>query len=295
MLSEQCNFRCFYCYERFSNNKLNDLDQRIIKFIHKLVNDYDIHSIVMSFFGGEPMLYYDKIIKIMEYNNSIVNTYGDMTTNGYLLSIEKFEKLVKLNVREYQITFDGYKDYHDKFRVTVGKTPTFDRIFKNIISYKNVKSDFKVKIRIHIHKNNSSSVKKLIDLLADYLGNDKRYSILIRSISKLGGSNDEMISLPSREEVEDVLAYAKSKGLSIAMPIHNICYASLPNSIVIRSDGKISKCTVDLYSDRNIIGYLDSDGNLRLDQNKLRFWTRGFFTGDLKELRCPLTGEDNYD
>ncbi|AWR95888.1 radical SAM protein [Acidianus brierleyi] len=297
MLSEQCNFRCIYCYEKFSNNKVNDLDQRIIKSIHKLVYYYNIDRLNMSFFGGEPMLYYDKIIKIMEYSNSIINTHGDMTTNGYLLNKEKFEKLVKLNVREYQITFDGYKDYHDKVRITIGKTPTFDMIFKNIVSYKDLKEDFRITIRIHMHKNNFSSVKKLIDLLADYLADDKRYVLFLRSISRLGGPNDNAIMLPSREEVEDAITYAKSRGLNIVLNrnMSNFCYASLPNSIVIRADGKISKCTVDLYSDRNIVGYLDSNENLVLDQDKIRFWARGFFTGNLGELRCPLTGEDIYD
>jgi len=41
-----------------------------------------------------------------------------------------------------------------------------------------------------------------------------------------------------------------------------ICYASKANSLVIRADGRIAKCTVALNDERNHIGDLKPDGSL---------------------------------
>jgi uncharacterized protein len=42
-----------------------------------------------------------------------------MTTNGYLLNRDLFNKLLNLYIKQYQITIDGTEDIHDKNRVTI--------------------------------------------------------------------------------------------------------------------------------------------------------------------------------
>ncbi len=66
-----------------------------------------------------------------------------------------------------------------------------------------------------------------------------------------------------------------------------ICYASKPNSLMIRADGRIGKCTVMLDDDRNTIGHIKQDGRIELDQDKMNLWMRGFSTFDVMELGCP--------
>lgn len=69
-----------------------------------------------------------------------------------------------------------------------------------------------------------------------------------------------------------------------------ICYASKPNSLLIRADGRIGKCTVALNDRRNDIGHLNPDGTLAIDNPKLRPWIRGFEHLDEDVLGCPLAG-----
>ena len=42
-----------------------------------------------------------------------------------------------------------------------------------------------------------------------------------------------------------------------------ICYASRPNSLIIRSNGDVGKCTVALYDERNKIATLQPDGTMK--------------------------------
>lgn len=67
-----------------------------------------------------------------------------------------------------------------------------------------------------------------------------------------------------------------------------ICYASKPNSLVIRADGSVAKCTVLFEDPRNRVGYLNSDGTVRLNAELINdVWMRGFNSMDPAELGCP--------
>lgn len=74
-----------------------------------------------------------------------------------------------------------------------------------------------------------------------------------------------------------------------ARPTFNgyICYASKPNSLIIRADGSIGKCTVMLSDSRNRLGKVNPDGTITLDNEKMHLWMRGFKTFDPLELGCP--------
>lgn len=66
-----------------------------------------------------------------------------------------------------------------------------------------------------------------------------------------------------------------------------ICYASKPNSLAIRADGSVAKCTVLLEDPRNRVGTLNSDGTVKLDADRMQLWMRGFNSFDPLELGCP--------
>lgn len=70
-----------------------------------------------------------------------------------------------------------------------------------------------------------------------------------------------------------------------------ICYAAKPNSLMIRADGTIGKCTVLMNDPRNRVGQLNADGTVTLDSEKIsRVWMRGFVSEKPMELGCPAQG-----
>lgn len=100
--TENCNFRCKYCYESFEKNWMKEsVRNAVIKFIEKNITNYE--SIHFEWFGGEPLTAYPVIEyiskKVMEIcRKNKVRYTASMTTNGYLLDVEMFRKLQKLRV-----------------------------------------------------------------------------------------------------------------------------------------------------------------------------------------------------
>ena len=128
--TEQCNFRCVYCYERFRREKMTAKTQAaIVKYIEDNIHKYN--GLILNWFGGEPTEAMDvienlsvKLIDVCKKNKKAYN--AGITTNGYNLTYEIFKKLKKLHVTEYQVTIDGLASIHNAQRVMADGAPTFD-------------------------------------------------------------------------------------------------------------------------------------------------------------------------
>lgn len=67
-----------------------------------------------------------------------------------------------------------------------------------------------------------------------------------------------------------------------------ICYAAKPNHLLIRSTGRVGKCTVALDDPRNDLGFIRPDGTIELNQDLARMWSAGIATLDQDMLGCPI-------
>ena len=91
-----------------------------------------------EWFGGEPFLYFDKVIRpISEYAISICNEakipfFNSATTNGFYLTSKILPQLDKLKFRRFQITIDGNREFHDKVKFQKGCSSTFNHVLTNI-------------------------------------------------------------------------------------------------------------------------------------------------------------------
>jgi uncharacterized protein len=84
-----------------------------------------------------------------------------------------------------------------------------------------------------------------------------------------------------------LLAYCGSGGGGIAECGVGVCYASKANSLTIRSDGSIGKCTVALKSSANSVGRINIDGSLSIDSEKFSPWLHGLASMKPGDLECP--------
>lgn len=69
-----CNFHCWYCYENHNEKTQmsKDVQNRIILFLEKIAQDPQLNFFQLSFFGGEPLLYYsDVVFPIAEHASKI--------------------------------------------------------------------------------------------------------------------------------------------------------------------------------------------------------------------------------
>ena len=88
----KCNFRCWYCYENHEHKRMmsaNDLE-KIELLVYKIIQTKNnLKTFDIQFFGGEPMIGYNKIVKpTLIFLKPILDaakikmTVG-ITTNGY--------------------------------------------------------------------------------------------------------------------------------------------------------------------------------------------------------------------
>jgi uncharacterized protein len=297
MPTERCNFRCTYCYEDF---KIGRMPPSIVSGIKKLLRKRigELTSLHIGWFGGEPTLATDIVRDI---NNAVLEVKTDqlqfsssMSTNGWLLNEQVFRSLVTAGVTTYQISIDGLGEWHDKTRVTAGGAGTFDRIVQNVKNAMALQEEFRIALRLHVSEENSASMEPLIDYLADLFAEDGRIKIYVKEIEPLGSANDRHFRFLRRPGFMDQLRRrVREAGMweSGGQPV--ACYAALPTSLVIRADGRIAKCTVALKDDRNTLGSINQDGEIKIDSDKLKPWIVGVLTGDEAALHCPLSVMDH--
>ena len=296
--TEKCNFRCSYCYEDYNIGKMSkQTTNGIKKLISNRFNDLQLLDI--SWFGGEPLLGKDIIYDISDFilknKPSSLNYTSNMTTNGYLLNETVFKKLIEYNIKYYQISLDGDKDMHNESRILANGKPTFDKIWENITMMHHSDYDFNLMIRIHYTIDNYKMLSSLITKLNQQFSNDKRIKFYFKAVERLGGINDSNITQLDENEKASIKSLLDNQiqakeqiesGYDINSQPH-ICYASKPNSLAIRANGRIAKCTVALDNDRNDIGYISPTGELHIN-DKFNLWIQGLEGFHLPTLACPL-------
>lgn len=298
--TEKCNFRCTYCYEDFA---IGRMPRRVIDAVKRLIANRvpELQGLTLSWFGGEPLLAKDICVEISEFAKGICDRYGvdfegGFTTNGYLLETELFQKLVALNQRNYQITLDGDEEWHNKTRVQPNRKPTFERIWSNLTRFKELPDNFRISLRLHVHGDNIESVRRLYARIQSELLTDSRYSVYFHKISNLDPRDQVKEMVLNDHDYANALSYISGTSSEIngrqKSEIHlkdYICYAAKPNSLMIRANGTIGKCTVALNDERNSIGRILDDGSLDISNPKLRQWLLGYMDMSNSTLSCPLS------
>ncbi|KAB2818934.1 MAG: radical SAM protein, partial [Candidatus Dadabacteria bacterium] len=155
LLTEKCNLRCDYCYERYEYKGSDERQADMIKkFFGVLSHKYD--SVNVSFFGGEPMLEFRRMKEIMAHNSELNCAFSySLTSNGTMLALTKLQELLDGNLVQFQITLDGWKDSHDKARLTKSGDGTFDLIYENLLSYRKATGNFTGVIRVNASQTNA--------------------------------------------------------------------------------------------------------------------------------------------
>lgn len=307
MPTEKCNFRCTYCYEDFSAGKMSTA---VVDSIKKLIaiREEDVEVLHISWFGGEPLLAASIVLDLSSFANKLFSAknksfHSSMTTNGYYLNSAMFSDLVAVGVRNYQVSLDGPKNIHDKTRLRVDGSGTFDRIFTNlreISSFLDRHNEIACAITLRIHYDDVTAfeLEPLLTELEDICRDSSRFQIVFHEVSRLGGSKDDAIVVATNRahahiaKLSNALKALDERRLAPASDAGApyICYASRPNSLIIRSDGRIGKCTVALNDEKNTIGNLNDNGSMTVNNEKLQLWIRGLFSRNAAELACPLVG-----
>lgn len=142
-LTQMCNLRCEYCIysENSSYNRCHSNHKMSFETAKKLIDFYHTHSIdsekiSIAFYGGEPLLEFNLIKKIVEYANEVFEgkpILYRMTTNATLFTDDAIEFFFDSgNEFSILISLDGPKSIQDKNRKFPNGKGSYDMILKNI-------------------------------------------------------------------------------------------------------------------------------------------------------------------
>ena len=109
-LGAACDLRCKYCYHNKDNliYKQEAINDDIFVFIEEIANRQPDKEIVIRFFGGEPLLYYNQIKYVVEKLSHIKNISFNTITNGTRLTKDKIEFFNKYDFYLI-VSWDGHE------------------------------------------------------------------------------------------------------------------------------------------------------------------------------------------
>lgn len=275
-----CNMKCWYCYENHANMPAmsEDVIKKTLLLVSNLCTSEKIEKLNLSFFGGEPLLYFDKVVNpILKETKEIcaenkVKLSIHFTTNAYLLNEKVLEELKGLDV-SFQITLDGNKNVHDTVRITKSNGPTYNTIVKHI--HQALSAEFSVGVRFNY---TNRSLPSFIDVISDFENLPESHKNKLNfSFQRLwqdheGDAKDIEKKVEAMEEkFEDAGFYVNhSNDYHISY-----CYADKKNTAVINYNGNLYKCTARDFTSKNREGVLSSDGKLQWNEkNKKRMSIR---------------------
>jgi uncharacterized protein len=140
----QCNFACDYCfqgdhgdYNKFAEKMSLETAARVAAWIERELDRVRPEKLVLTFFGGEPLLNLPVMYYLAERLAAATSSRGvqqivSIITNGLLLTEEVVDRLLPFGLKGVKITLDGDRDTHNRMRPLRGGQGTFDRIIDNM-------------------------------------------------------------------------------------------------------------------------------------------------------------------
>ena len=134
-----CNLDCDYCFYLSKETLPNGpgpgrmSDEVLEKFIQQYIAGVTGPEVVFSWQGGEPTLmgldFFRKVVALeKKYAKPFQKIENDLQTNGTLIN-EEWCEFLKENRFLVGLSIDGPREIHDKYRVTKGRKPTFEKVF----------------------------------------------------------------------------------------------------------------------------------------------------------------------
>lgn len=288
-----CNLRCWYCYEEhIKGSKMSDETlSAIIKFVERNLDSKPIKNVLLSFFGGEPLLYLNKVVTPVTEaidamcKNRHVGISLMFTTNGVLINRNFLLGLKERNINvSFQIPFDGNQYLHDQTKQLASGNGTYRIVINNINEI--LSFGMRVNVRCNYSIDNITSFTELMSSIKSLSNYDNRLCSF--SLQKIWQS-DESKELDMK--VSDVINWAKENGIisesaETMIPMH--CYADYSNSYVINYDGHIYKCTARKFSTQNSIGVMNPNGEIVLNRSKDFYLNKRFYNDCYRCTILPI-------
>ncbi len=256
-VTDACNLYCSYCYARGGESKKNmswEVARRAVDYVATRAPSFKI-----QFSGGEPLLNFSLIKKIISYarEQGLKATF-QLQTNGTLLTPGLVRELKRLGL-SLGVSLDGMPEVNDSlrpFRGGQGSTLATIQGLRNLAA-----EGIKVGLTVVLTLRSTEELPKLVELCA-YLGNI--YGLSLDLVRPLGRAQDSKIAPPAEELLRQKLRAALRRAQEISSlggPVIRFreverikyllthgcrrlyyCYATTGQSLAILPDGSVYPC-----------------------------------------------------
>jgi uncharacterized protein len=218
-VSNFCNMSCDYCYVDQSTNDLMEwsIAQKALDGFFDLQRRHSHSYSLIRFFGGEPLLNWPLIERILEYVEKMKK--GSrldyiLNTNGTIIVKEMAEKLATYKVN-IAVSLDGIGVVHDRYRRLKsgkGSFPIIDSNLDILLSY-----GCAVGIETTLGDHNYKHLKSLIDFLVNK--GDKyncHIPLALQSMCMVPRQGLDTLLLEEKvKKIIEAITYARDKGINI--------------------------------------------------------------------------------
>lgn len=253
----QCNLRCWYCVQEHQNLWMSgETVDKIKLHISKVMQNPEIKTLRLSWFGGEPIMSYGILVDITRHAYEMSKASGkdficDITTNGTLLNPNRIEELHQLGISRYQITIDGKKDYHDRVKHLANES-SFEKTMGNIAC---IARHTCCTVRFN-YTNLNLDPEPIISDLCKALDEESRKNIKFL-IYKVWQEDEEAID---KGKLTSLIEKSRKESLNPRLASAGMCYADQKHFTCIFPDGSVGKC--DNENPIHADGILRQDGDI---------------------------------
>lgn len=257
-----CNMACPYCYENKNHEHMtNEIADEVIIFIEKYIEQYKTTNIVVTWYGGEPLLntkvikyLSDKIINLCNTNQ--IQYSASIITNGALLDIETAKLLSSLKVTSAQITIDGTRATNNIRRILKNGADSFGIITNNVIKCKDI---INIVVRCNVDKSNINECNELFEFFVSNSINF--YFAPVEKQTEV--CNVKIDKCYTHKEFSEIQSDLLNRLYNSSNNINNIpypyarsisCAAIGTNMFVIGPEGSLYKCWDEIGNKKQVVG-----------------------------------------
>lgn len=278
--TQDCNLKCWYCYESHVTGSLmsDSVMNRTFSAIKQKVESKDLNSLLIGFFGGEPLMnFYDiayplsiKLKLLAEEKGIKFATF--FVTNASFIDNKMIKHLAEINPL-LQITLDGTKKKHNSVRIwKKDNQGTYDTIINAIKQLSNsIENKFSDDPVLTIRLNyDNQTLRNIDELISDLKGVNK--SQVIIHFERVWQTR-HLIDNEQQELLLDAIRKFINEGYTIKHGTFKRKDVSCPSDthdfMIINYDGKLYKCNGRTLTPESNEGELLSDGTIKWDDTKL--------------------------
>ncbi len=174
-IAHSCNLNCSYCFAsqgRYHGERAlmsYETGKRALDFL--VENSGTRRNLEVDFFGGEPLMNFDVVKKLVEYARSIEkeknkNFRFTLTTNGVLIGDDVID-FANREMSNVVLSLDGRREVHDRFRVDYSGRGSFDTIvpkFQKLVNARGGKNYYMRGTFTHYNPDFLEDIKAMLDL-----------------------------------------------------------------------------------------------------------------------------------